>query len=324
MDYKGVKMKGEWNEIKIVVPVNSQEPVASILYGMNVKGISIEDPTDLDKYEKSPLTWDYADINLFKEGKDSAVIKAYFPDTDNIKKHIEYITSKIEELRTFGFEIENYLVESTKVNEEDWATSWKKYYKPMRIGRNIIIKPIWEEYEGKPEDIIIKMDPGMAFGTGTHETTKMCIDALEDHVHGGEFVVDVGTGSGILGITSAKLGAEKVIAVDLDPVAVDSARINKGFNEISNMEVLEGNLLDVVTEKSDVVIANIIADVIIFLLKDIRRILKEDGIFIASGIINLRLDEVLEALKTEGLEVLEVRMENDWCCVVSRLNKKVD
>ena len=191
----------------------------------------------------------------------------------------------------------------------------------MRIGRRIIIKPTWEDYQASAGDIIVEMDPGMAFGTGTHETTKMCVEALETYMQGGEAVVDVGTGSGILGITAAKLGAREVLAVDLDPVAVDSARINLAYNHLSNMTVKQGNLLDVVSEPADVVIANIIADVIIILLGDIKRILLPGGLFIASGIIDLRLEDVLAALEKAGMEVLEVKRENDWCCTVARLKQ---
>ena len=314
-------MNGEWNEIKIIVPKDLQEPVASILYGMDVKGISIEDPDDLQKSQKSPITWDFADVNLFTAGEDSAVIKAYFPDTDNILEQISHIRAKIEELSSFGLAVGNYSLDYIKVNEEDWATSWKKYYKPMRIGRRIIIKPTWEDYQASAGDIIVEMDPGMAFGTGTHETTRMCVEALETYMQGGEAVVDVGTGSGILGITAAKLGAREVLAVDLDPVAVDSARINLAYNHLSNMTVKQGNLLDVVSEPADVVIANIIADVIIILLGDIKRILLPGGLFIASGIIDLRLEDVLAALEKAGVEVLEVKRKNDWCCTVARLKQ---
>ena len=163
-------MNGEWNEVRIVVPLEAIEPVTGILYGMDVKGISLEDPNDLLSREAGPLSWDFADMNIFPEGKDAAVIMAYFPDTENIENQVKHIREKIEELETFGIRNKPFQVEYKAVHEEDWATSWKKYYKPLRIGERIIIKPTWEEYKSEPGDLIVEMDPGMAFGTGTHET----------------------------------------------------------------------------------------------------------------------------------------------------------
>lgn len=312
-------MNGEWNEIRIVVPLEAIEAVTGILYGMNVKGISLEDPTDLLTREAGPLSWDFADINLFPEGEKAAVLTAYFPDTENMEEHMSFLRERIVGLKEFGINSEPFRVEGKKVFEEDWANSWKKYYKPIRIGSRIVIKPTWEDYNAAPEDLVVEMDPGMAFGTGTHETTKLCIEILQDYVKGGETVFDVGTGSGILAITAAKLGAKEVLAIDLDPVAVDSANINVRLNQMNQVTVKEGNLLDETGDKADVVIANIIADVIIFLAKDLDRVLKPGGLFIGSGIIHLREQDVLDQLNASGFEVLEVRNENDWRAVVARL-----
>ena len=314
-------MNGEWNEVRIVVPLDAMEAVSGILYSMDVKGIAIEDPTDLLNREAGPLSWDFADVNIFSEGKDAAVITAYFPDTENIVKQVNFIKAKIEELKQYGIENEPHRVDYKAVHEEDWATSWKKYYKPLRIGERIIIKPTWEDYPGVAGDLIVEMDPGMAFGTGTHETTKMCIEILQDHIKGGELVYDVGTGSGILGITAAKLGAREVLAIDLDPVAVDSAKINVGYNHLDNIEVRLGNLLDEARTdvKADLIVANIIADVIMSMAGDIKEILRPGGIFIGSGIIHLKEAEVVAKLKETGFEILEVRNENDWRAIVARL-----
>lgn len=312
-------MNGEWNEVRVIVPKEFIEPVSSIFYDMDVKGLSIEDPDDLLKSERTPVTWDYVDINIFKEGDDKGVIKAYFPDTENIEKQVTFIKGKIEGLKDLGFGISDYSVDYKNVNEEDWANSWKKYYKPMRIGKNIIIKPLWEKYDAKDTDIVIEMDPGMAFGTGTHETTRMCVLALEENIRGNERVIDIGTGSGILAIVSSKLGASEALAIDLDPVAVDSAKINTELNRTSNVKVREGNLLSEAEGTYDVVIANIIADVIMIILKDIGKITHKGSRFIASGIISLRLDEVLEKIDEAGLKVIEIKRENDWCCIISEV-----
>lgn len=313
-------MNGTWSEVKIVIPVEAIEPVSGILYGMDVKGISIEDPNDILTREKGPLTWDYADINLFSEGADKGVIKAYFPDTDNISDHKKYIEEKIEELKNYGIVVDPYQVHTTDVREEDWANSWKKYYKPLEIGEKVVVVPIWEEYDAKPEQVIVKMDPGMAFGTGTHETTKMCIETLQEIIQGGETVFDVGTGSGILAITAKKLGASSVLAIDLDPVAVDSAKINGQENDVT-MDVRQGDLLKDIEGQADVIIANIIADVIIYLSDKISPFLKEGGYFLASGIIHLQEEEVKEALVKNGFEILKIRRENDWRAMLCKKTK---
>lgn len=312
-------MNGEWNEVRVVIPLEAIEAVTGILYDMDVKGISVADPTDLLSREAGPLTWDFADINLFPEGRDAAVITAYFPDTENIRRTVDHIEAKIQGLSQFGIRADPHRVEYKKVFEEDWATSWKKYYKPVRVGDHLVIKPTWEDYEEQTGDLVLEMDPGMAFGTGTHETTRLCMEILQDRLMGGEIVFDVGTGSGILAITAAKLGAKEVLAIDLDPVAVDAARINVDLNAMDNIEVREGNLLDETEKKADVVVANIIADVIIHLSSDLERVLKPGGLFIGSGIIHLREQEVLQALEDAGFTILEVRSENDWRAVAARL-----
>lgn len=316
-------MNGEWNEVRIVVPLAAIEAVTGILYGMDVKGISLEDPTDLLGQEAGPLTWDFLDVNLYPEGRDAAVITAYFPDTQNIGDQIRHIESKIAELADYGIVAEPHRVEYKAVHEEDWATSWKKYYKPLRIGRRVVIKPTWEDYTAGPGDVILEMDPGMAFGTGTHETTKMCVELLEDRIRGGELVFDVGTGSGILGIAAAKLGARAVLAIDLDPVAVASAKSNAAINGLPNMDIRQGNLLEEARgmEKADLIVANIIADVIIGMTGDLNKLLKPGGIFIGSGIIHFKETEVTDALKKAGFTILAVRNENDWRAVAAQLRE---
>lgn len=311
-------MNGEWNEVRIVVPLGAIEPVTGLLYEMGVKGLSLQDPTDLLSREPGPLSWDFADINLFPEGEDAAVITAYFPDTDNAEQRAVEIEAKITGLRQFGIETDPHQVNFKKVFEEDWANSWKKYYKPVRIGGRVVIKPTWEMFQAGTDDLVVEMDPGMAFGTGTHETTKLCIEFLQDYIKGGETVLDVGTGSGILAITAAKLGASEVLAIDLDPVAVDSAALNIKLNSMENVRVKQGNLLDEAVGQTDVVIANIIADVIIHMAPDLKRVLKQDGLFIGSGIIHLREQDVIEALQKAGFEILEVRNDNDWRAIAAK------
>lgn len=311
-------MKGEWIEIKVVTTSEALEPVSGIFYSLNVKGVSIEDPNDILTRETGPLTWDFADINILEYGDKAAVVKGYFTPEDNIDGIKKYIEEKLMDLKEFGIDIGEGKVTSNQVYEEDWQNSWKKYYKPIRIGNNIVIKPIWEQYDKKQEDIIIEMDPGMAFGTGTHATTYMCVEALEKYVNSESTVFDIGTGSGILSMAAAKLNAKKVVGVDLDPVAVACAKENVEFNKLDNIEIFQGNLMEVVEGKADIVIANIIADVIIFLAEDVKKFIVSGGLFISSGIIGERSKDVQNKLLECGFEIVEVNTKEDWVCIVSK------
>lgn len=312
-------MQGKWFEVKIITSSEAVEPVSGIFYGLDVKGVAIEDPRDILEREQGPLSWDFADINIFEYGNEAAVVKGYFNEEDNISYIEEYIEGKIAELKDMGINIGEGKVLVRQVYEEDWANNWKKYYKPTKIGEKIVIKPIWEEYAAKDNEIIIEMDPGMAFGTGTHETTRMCIEALEKYVTPDTTVFDIGTGSGILAITAAKLKARAVTGVDLDPVAVDSAKTNVEFNNIKNINILHGNLMDVVNGKADIVVANIIADVIIFLVEEVKSFLNKDGYFISSGIIKERKDDVINKLTSCGFRVVEANTLGEWVCIVASL-----
>lgn len=312
-------MDGRWIEVKIVTVSEGIEPITGIFYGLDVKGVAIEDPRDILDREQGPLSWDFADVNIFEYGKDAAVVKGYFTLEENISDIKKYMEEKINDLRDMGIEVGEGKIIVNEVHEEDWANNWKKYYKPTKIGKRIVVKPIWETYDVKDDEVIVEMDPGMAFGTGTHETTKMCIEALEKYVSFHKTVFDIGTGSGILAITAAKLGAEKVIGVDLDPVAVDSAAKNSKFNNINNIEIRHGNLMDVVEGKADIIVANIIADVIILLSEDVKKFIKPNGYFISSGIIKERKDDVINKLTSIGFNIKEVNTLGEWVCIVASM-----
>lgn len=312
-------MDKEWVEVKIITKSEAIEPVSGIFYGLDVKGIAIEDPNDILTREQGPLTWDFVDLNILEYGGKAAVVKGYF-DKETLKDDIDqYIKNKLNEIKEMGIDIGEGKVIIGSVNEEDWANNWKKYYKPTRIGKRIVVKPIWEEYKKEGNDIVIELDPGMAFGTGTHETTRMCVQALEKYIKHQDMIFDVGTGSGILAIAAAKLGSKEVMAVDLDPVAVDSARQNVSFNDISNIKVMQGNLLDVVNGKADIVVANIIAEIIILLTDDVKKSLNQGGLFISSGIIRERQEAVMQKLIQSGFEIMEINTDGEWVCIVSKL-----
>ncbi|MBP1918069.1 50S ribosomal protein L11 methyltransferase [Youngiibacter multivorans] len=309
-------MNGIWSEIKIIVEEKDAEAVENILYTMDIKGLAIEDPKDILGRDQGPLTWDFADINIF-EFKDKAVIKAYFSEDADATGICEEIRGKISGLRDFGFEIGEFEVTSRKVNEEDWANNWKKYYKPTKIGERFVVRPLWEEYEASGDEIIISMDPGMAFGTGTHETTRMCLEALERHMSKGDTVFDIGTGSGILAIGASLLGAGEVIGVDLDPVAVDSAKENVGFNALDNVGIRLGNLMDTVEGTADVIVANIIAEIVVVLIDDVRLKLKTGGKFISSGIIREKEKLVADKLLSSGFTIIETDRQGEWVAITA-------
>ncbi|MGN9134092.1 50S ribosomal protein L11 methyltransferase [Clostridium sp. HCP1S3_B4] len=312
-------MEGTWIEIRVITKSEALEPISGIFYGLDCKGVAIEDPQDILGREQGPLTWDFADINVLEHKGKFAVVKGYFSEEDNIDELVKYIKEKVEEIKNMGFDIGLGKVESEKMHEEDWANNWKKYYKPVKVGEKIVIRPIWEEYEKKDDEIVISLDPGMAFGTGEHETTRMCIKALEKYVKSDSTVFDIGCGSGILSIAAAKLGAKMAVGVDLDPVAVESANENLKFNDVDNIKILEGNLIDVIDGKADIVIANIIAEVICILTEDVSKVINKNGYFITSGIINDRVKMVTDKLEECGFEVIKINNDGEWNCIIAKL-----
>ena len=312
-------MDGTWIEVRVITKSEALEPISGIFYSLDCKGVAIEDPEDILGREQGPLTWDFADINVLEHKGKVAVVKAYFAEEDNIEDVLAYVNERLEELKEKGLDLGEAKVEHEKMHEEDWANTWKQYYKPSKVGEKIVVKPIWEEYEAKENELVVDLDPGMAFGTGTHETTRMCIQALERYVKEESTVFDVGCGSGILAIAAAKLGAKLAVGVDLDPVAVESSIENVGYNNLSNIEILHGNLVEVIDGKADIVVANILAEIICILTDDVKRVLKDGGIFITSGIIHDRVDMVCEKLEATGFEVIEKNRDGEWNCIVAKL-----
>ncbi|MFR7993983.1 MAG: 50S ribosomal protein L11 methyltransferase [Clostridium sp.] len=312
-------MDGTWIEVRVITKSEALEPISGIFYSLDCKGVAIEDPEDILGREQGPLTWDFADINVLEHKGKFAVVKAYFAEEDNIEEILGYVNEKLVELKEMGIDLGEAKVEHEKMYEEDWANTWKQYYKPSKVGEKIVVKPIWEEYEQKEGELVVNLDPGMAFGTGTHETTRMCIQALEKYVKEESTVFDVGCGSGILAIAAAKLGAKLAVGVDLDPVAVESSIENVGYNNLNNIEILHGNLVEVIDGKADIVVANILAEIICILTDDVKRVMKDGGVFITSGIIHDRVDMVCEKLEATGFEVIEKNRDGEWNCIVAKL-----
>lgn len=311
----------KWIEVTIKTTTEAVEAITNILDELRTGGVMIEDPKDFLFQKKNELDWDYVEEEVFnKSGQDGVLIKTYISEERNVVEVVENIKHRVLSLRDFGIDIGEGSVSLGQVNESDWANEWKKYYKPTKIGQRIVVKPTWEDYKPENGELIIELDPGMAFGTGTHETTSMCIRELEKYVNEDSKVFDIGCGSGILAIAAAKLGAKEVLAVDLDEVAVKVSKENVEENNVSDsVEVRHGNLMDVVKDRADVVVANIIADIIKILAKDVHNFMKKDAVFISSGIILDKVEEVKESLIENGFEIIDIKKLGEWSAIVSKL-----
>ena len=307
-----------WTEVTVITTPEAVEAVSGILYMTNVAGVSIEDPTLIEESNRATWLWDVLDKEVedrYREEK--GVLKAYYPADADMENILLEIHEGLERAKEY-VDVGTYSISHKAVEEEDWENSWKKYYKPVKIGKNILIKPVWEEAPQSGE-IVIELDPGMAFGSGTHETTKMCLKLLEQYVKPDSEVLDIGTGSGILAIGAAKLGARTIKAVDIDSVAVKVAKENAKLNGVEDkIDITCGNLADKVNGKYDIVIANIIADAVIALSADAAKFLKDDGIYITSGIIEHRIDDVKAALVRYGFEVIHIERDRDWAAIVCK------
>lgn len=310
-------MDQDWIEVTVLTSSEATEAVAGFLYNCDVEGVSIEDVADVE-FKKENLGFaDFINESVLTI-EEGAMVKGYFKDSENFMNTLNYIKESVDKLGEFGFDKGEGIVTYHKVNEDDWANNWKQYYKPAKVGEHIVVKPTWEDYEEKPGEVVVELDPGMAFGTGTHETTRMCIKALEKKVKGDTTVFDIGTGSGILSIAAAKLGAKHVVGVDLDPVAVESAKKNLEFNKVNNIEILYGDLMEVVEGKANIVVANILADIIMFLSEGVRAFIEDEGYFIASGILNTQRDKVADKLKTLDFIIEEVMEDGEWICIIAK------
>ncbi|HZK58191.1 MAG TPA: 50S ribosomal protein L11 methyltransferase [Clostridia bacterium] len=309
----------KWVEVSIKTTTGAIEAVANVLYNVGVSGVVIEDPHDIVLANNDENAWDYIDESLINL-EEGAIVKGYIPESSDLVDKIDLVRQLVAALPGFGLNIGAGEVSTVEINEEDWDTSWKKYYKPTKIGNRIVVKPIWEEYRPEENEIVIEMDPGMAFGTGTHETTIMCIQRLEQHVSEKCTVFDIGCGSGILSIAAAKLGADKVIGVDYDKVAVNVARKNVTVNEVDDVvEIKHGNLLDVVIDKANIIVANITADIVMILSRDIKNFLDNYGFFIVSGIISDKIEEVKGSLEANGLEITKTETVGEWSTITSKI-----
>ena len=304
-----------WQELTIHVHRDAEEAVSNLMIETGSQGVAISDSADYVGQEDR-----FGELYPEVEQSEMIAITAYYPDTLDIEEVKATLAARLADLTDFGLETGQVSLESQELAEEDWADNWKKYYEPARITHDLTIVPSWTDYEATPGEKIIKLDPGMAFGTGTHPTTKMSLFALEQVLRGGETVIDVGTGSGVLSIASSLLGAKEIYAYDLDDVAVRVAQENIALNPgMDNIQVAAGDLLRGVDLEADVIVANILADVLIHLTEDAYRLVKDQGYLIMSGIISEKWDMVRASAEAAGFFLETHLIQGEWnACVFKK------
>lgn len=311
----------KWCEISIQTSHEAVELIAEIFRDLGASGVVIEDPELVNDYITSGK-WDYTDIPIAKE-TEVVVEKAYLPVNGELEGRIQTLQQEIKALESRGVNTAPAALTTAELQDEDWSDTWKKYFHTEKPGERVVIKPTWEEYAPQGDEVVIELDPGAAFGTGTHATTSMCIRQLEKLVKPGMTVFDVGTGSGILSIISAKLGATNIQAVDYDDSVLKIVEENLEQNNVQDIiSVAQSDLMQNVHGKAELVIANIIADIIIRLFDQLDEHLEQDGTLLTSGIIEDRIEDVLAAAEAHGYGVVE-RLENKgWACITFK--RKVD
>lgn len=304
----------KWCEISIQTSHEAVELIAEIFRDLGASGVVIEDPELVNDYITSGK-WDYTDIPIAKE-TEVVVEKAYLLVNGELEGRIQTLQQEIKALESRGVNTAPAVLTTAELQDEDWSDTWKQYFHTEKPGERVVIKPTWEEYEPKDDEVVIELDPGAAFGTGTHATTSMCIRQLEKLVKPGMTVFDVGTGSGILSIISAKLGAKNIQAVDYDDSVLKIVEENLEQNNVQDIiSVAQSDLMQNVHGKAELVIANIIADIIIRLFDQLDEHLEQGGTLLTSGIIEDRIEDVLVAAEKHGYGVVE-RLENKgWACI---------
>lgn len=309
----------KWSELSIHTTNEAIESISNILHEAGASGVVIEDSEDLTK-DREDVFGEIYSLDPEDFPTEGVILKAYLPVNSFLGEAVEGIKLAINNLAEFNINVGRNVVTISEVNEEDWATSWKKYYHPVKISKRFTIVPTWETYHPVSSDeLIIELDPGMAFGTGTHPTTVMSLQALEKHVERGNTVIDVGTGSGVLAIGAALLEAASVRALDLDEIAVKAAGLNVKLNKVQDhVHVFHGNLLEAINDPADVVVANILAEIIMSFTDDAYQAVKPGGIYITSGIIAQKKNDVKQALEASGFVIEDIMMMEDWVTIISK------
>ena len=317
----------KWLELKLDTSPAGLDPVSQLLEEQGITGLVIDDEGDFrDFLEHNHQYWDYVDEELMQEKQGLCRITFYLSDDPEGYHRLAQVRMALSQLKAAHPEYAPLLLTMNNLEDADWENNWKQFYKPMEIGERLIVVPEWEQANTQGRIPLI-LNPGLTFGTGSHATTRLCLTALEETIHGGERVLDLGCGSGILSIAALCLGASTAVAVDIDPKAVDVAYENAALNGIGKdrYTVRAGDVLsdrslagELARQRYHLVLANIVADVIIPLSAQVPRLLEEDGVFLCSGIIDTRAGEVEAALERNGLAVFERREQNGWVALAAR------
>lgn len=308
---RGIVMTMNWTQLRVKVKTEDIDRTAAIM-SMLDNGIMIEDYSDIETGLKT-CYGDLIDENILNADKSVGAVSIYIPDDKNYNDYTAFLRDR------FAAEGIDAKMELIGVDEEEWSTAWKKYYHPIKVGEKLVIVPMWEKYDPAPGEIIVRMDPGMAFGTGTHETTRLVCGLIEKYLVPGQRMLDVGTGSGILAICASKLGAKECFACDIDPVAVRVAKENVKDNELTNINCGVSDLLkdvDLSGGKFDFAVANIVADIIVRMSDDIGNYIKDGAYLICSGIIERYEPDVRAAMERNGFKIVEIAKESDWVAMV--------
>ncbi len=312
-----------WTEVKIYTTTAGIDPLTGSMLDLGLQGFMIEDAQDFDEFlHDTTPHWDYVDQAVMEKMKDcETCVTIYVADNPQGMEELMQVRQILARLKAqdpdgkYG----RLELEMKDVDEEDWSNAWKKYYHPVQVGEHLVVCPSWEAYDRKPDEVVLTLNPGMAFGTGTHDTTRLCMELLEKYITPQDTVLDVGCGSGILAITAALLGANKIIGCDIDEVAVKVAGENAALNGVQDRIAFhQGDLTSQVEGSFQIICANIVADVIIRLSEDVGRYLAKDGIFITSGIIDTREQDVLNALEQNGFQVIERRTSGGWVALACK------
>ena len=310
-----------WIECVVHTTTAGSDPVSDLLMELGATGTMIEDRADIPDPSKPHGIWEIIDPKLLEEMPEDVLVHAWFTPDESFPGTLRALKERLSALGASRTDYGVLTADTRTVSEDAWAEVWKQYYKPFYAGDHLVVKPTWEPFDPSPGDKVIEIDPGMAFGSGTHETTGMCISLLEETVHGGERVIDVGTGSGILAIAAALVGAGHVLAIDIDPDAVRVATENVAHNHVEDIvSVREGDLLKKADETCEICVANIISDIIISFAAPLKEHIEPGGLFICSGIVRERTEEVREALLKAGYEILRTEHRGEWTAFLSRRN----
>ena len=316
----------EWTEVNIYTTTEGIELLCSKLGDIGIKGFSIKDAEDFKEFlENKNGQWDYIDDDLMGLSECETCITVYIPTNGQGAEMLIAIKSMLAEMKAADTEgvYGRLEAEMSNIREEDWANNWKQYFKPFKVGEKLVIKPSWEEYDNSDGRIILEIDPASSFGTGKHHTTRLCLEVLEKYLNKGDKLLDMGCGSGILSIGAMLLGADSAVAVDIEENAAATAKENALKNNIpaDKYRTYFGNILtdeklaDEIDDKYDIIAANIVADVLIAMKDSFRRYLRDGGILIVSGIIEERMDEVIDALISAGFKAPEPEVREGWAAV---------